>query len=100
MKTYDPGWTTYATYVPALRGLKGIYHLHFGSFCGSPATLACWITMSPMSPALTLTKSLIRFKNSANGSPTSRRRSSCGTMLGLSYLYTHLTQAAVAPFLH
>ena len=29
MKAYDPGWTTYTTYVPALRGLKGIYHLQW-----------------------------------------------------------------------
>lgn len=29
MKAYDPGWTTYATYVPALRGLKGVYHLQW-----------------------------------------------------------------------
>jgi hypothetical protein len=29
MKAYDPGWVTYSTHVPALCGLKGVYHLQW-----------------------------------------------------------------------
>ncbi len=29
MSAYDPGWATYATYVPRFRGLKGVYHLQW-----------------------------------------------------------------------
>jgi hypothetical protein len=29
MNVYDPGWTTYPTYIPQLRGLKGVYHLQW-----------------------------------------------------------------------
>lgn len=29
MKAYDPGWSTYCTYVPQFRGLKGVYHLQW-----------------------------------------------------------------------
>lgn len=31
MKAYDPGWHNYATHVPALRALKGVYHLQWMS---------------------------------------------------------------------
>jgi hypothetical protein len=29
MKAYDPGRATYSTHVPALRGLKRVYHLQW-----------------------------------------------------------------------
>ncbi|KAL3817629.1 hypothetical protein ACHAXA_011717 [Cyclostephanos tholiformis] len=29
MNAYDPGWMTYPTYIPQLRGLKGVYHLQW-----------------------------------------------------------------------
>jgi hypothetical protein len=29
MNAYDPGWTTYSTYIPQFRGLKGVYHLQW-----------------------------------------------------------------------
>ncbi len=29
MKAFDLGWTTYSTHVPALRGLKGVYHVQW-----------------------------------------------------------------------
>ncbi|KAL3808781.1 hypothetical protein ACHAXA_011404 [Cyclostephanos tholiformis] len=29
MNAYDPGWATYPTYIPHLRGLKGVYHLQW-----------------------------------------------------------------------
>jgi hypothetical protein len=29
MKASNPGWVTYSTHVPALRGLKGVYHLQW-----------------------------------------------------------------------
>jgi hypothetical protein len=29
MKAYDPGWATYSMHVPALCGLKGVYHLQW-----------------------------------------------------------------------
>ncbi len=29
MSAYDPGWVTYATYVPQFRMLKGVYHLQW-----------------------------------------------------------------------
>ncbi|KAL3816142.1 hypothetical protein ACHAXA_001629 [Cyclostephanos tholiformis] len=29
MNAYDPGWATYPTYIPQLRGLKGVYHLQW-----------------------------------------------------------------------
>ena len=29
MKAFDPGWTHYATHIPALRALKGVFHLQW-----------------------------------------------------------------------
>jgi hypothetical protein len=29
MNAYDPGWAAYPTYIPQLRGLKGVYHLQW-----------------------------------------------------------------------